>query len=84
MQIKSLCNQIPGLQNDQVTAAEWEKSAIQELDITATDLSAECIIDVLTRVPNIRWLSAGQLDAFSDNVGATNSSYYIIIKRNYV
>ncbi|KAB7493985.1 F-box/LRR-repeat protein 20 [Armadillidium nasatum] len=56
------------LQNDQVMAAEWEKSAIQELDITATDLSAESILDLLTRIPSIRWLSAGQLDAFTDSV----------------
>lgn len=47
---------------------EWEKSSIQELDVTATDLSTECLIDMLTRIPGLRFLSAGQLNSFNDNV----------------
>lgn len=47
---------------------EWEKSSIQELDVTATDLSAECLIDMLTRIPNLRFLSAGQINGFNDSV----------------
>lgn len=47
---------------------EWEKSSIQELDITATDLSTECLIDMLTRIPSLRFLSAGQLNGFNDQV----------------
>lgn len=47
---------------------EWEKSAIQELDITATDLSTECLIDMLSRIPSLRFLSAGQLNGFNDLV----------------
>ena len=33
---------------------EWEKTMLQELDITATDLSTECLIDMLTRIPALR------------------------------
>ena len=40
----------------------------QELDITATDVSKECLLDVLPRIPAIRWLAAGQLDGFTDQV----------------
>ena len=40
----------------------------QELDITATDLSKECLMEVLTKIQNIRWLSAGQLDGMTDAV----------------
>lgn len=47
---------------------EWEKSSIQELDITATDLSTECLIDMLTRIPSLRFLSAGQINGFNDSV----------------
>lgn len=47
---------------------EWEKSSVQELDITATDLSTECLIDMLTRIPTLRFLSAGQLNGFNDQV----------------
>ena len=31
-------------------------------------------MDVLTRIPAIRWLSAGQLDAMTDNVMKVNIS----------
>lgn len=34
---------------------EWEKCALLELDITATDLSTECLIDMLTRIPALRY-----------------------------
>lgn len=47
---------------------EWEKSSIQELDVTATDLSTECLIDMLSRIPGLRFLSAGQLNGFNDSV----------------
>ena len=40
----------------------------QELDITATDLSKECLMEVLTKIQSIRWLSAGQLDGMTDAV----------------
>ena len=44
-----------GLQNEHVMAAEWEKAEnLQELDLTATDLSKECLMDVLPRIPAIR------------------------------
>lgn len=59
---------LTGLQNDQVMSAEWEKTSVQELDVTATDLSTDCLVDLLTRIPSLRWLSAGQLDGFTDAV----------------
>lgn len=48
---------------------EWEKcSSLQEFDITATDLSTECLQDMLTRMPGLRFLSAGQINGFNDSV----------------
>lgn len=47
---------------------EWEKCALQELDISATDLSTECLIDMLTRIPSLRFLCAGQINGFNDSV----------------
>jgi hypothetical protein len=43
-------------------------SIISELDITANDLSTECLIDMLTRIPALKFLSAGQINGFNDNV----------------
>lgn len=56
------------LVSEHVMQVEWDKTALQELDITATDLSTECLIDMLTRIPNLRFLSAGQLNGFNDSV----------------
>lgn len=47
---------------------EWEKCNLQEIDITATDLSTEALIDMLTRIPALRFLSAGQNNGFNDSV----------------
>ena len=41
---------------------------ISLLDISATDLSKECLMDVLPRIPALQWLSAGQLDGMTDAV----------------
>ena len=49
-------------------AVKWEETVLQELDITATELSTECLTDLLTRVPGLRYLSAGQQDGFNDQV----------------
>ena len=67
--LRCLLLQQTGLVGDHVTGAEWDKAAaLQELDITATDLSTGVITDVLTRVPALTWLSAGQLDGMNDDV----------------
>lgn len=56
------------LRSEYVMQVEWEKCSLQELDITATDLSTECLIDLLTRIPVLRFLSAGQINGFNDSV----------------
>jgi len=67
--LRCLMLQQTNLQYEDVMAVEWENaSALQELDITATDLPKECLLDVLTRIPSLSWLSAGQLDGMNDNV----------------
>ena len=57
-----------GLKNEYVIQVEWEKSSVQELDITATNLSTECLTEMLTKIPNLKFLSAGQLNGFNDNL----------------
>lgn len=59
---------ISDLQSEYLIQVDWEKCALQELDITATDLSTECLQDMLTRIPGLRFLSAGQLNGFNDVV----------------
>ena len=63
---------VADLVSEHVMQVEWEKTALQELDISATDLSTECLIDMLTRIPGLRFLSAGQLNGFNDSVSKLN------------
>lgn len=66
-----------GLLSEHMQAVEWEKTQLQELDITGTDLTSECLTDLLTRLTGLRWLSAGQQDNFNDNVGLNLFSFKI-------
>ncbi len=77
------------LQSDHMMSVEWEKTSLQELDITATELSTECLMDVLCRIPALRYLSAGQQDCFTDLVlyefmekGNTKSLISLDLDRN--
>ena len=66
-----------GLQSEYMQAVEWEKTQLQDLDITGTDLTTECLTDLLTRLPALRWLSAGQQDAFNDSVISAFYTLYL-------
>ena len=67
--LRCLLLQQTGLVGEHVTGAEWDKAlSLQELDITATDLSTGVITEVLTHIPALTWLSAGQLDGMNDDV----------------
>jgi len=49
-------------------AVEWEKCQLHELNISATDLAADTLTFVLTRLPYLRYLSAGYSEYFTDQV----------------
>lgn len=66
--LKCLLMQQTSLISEHVMAVEWDKTNIQELDITGTDLSTQCLVDLLTRIPALRYLSAGNQDGFNDTV----------------
>lgn len=51
-----------------VKSVEWEKCQLLELNITATDLPAETLTFMLTRLPYLRILSAGFSEYFNDQV----------------
>ncbi|OTF71394.1 F-box/LRR-repeat protein 7-like protein [Euroglyphus maynei] len=66
--LRCLLMQHTNLQDEHMLNVEWEKTCLAELDITATELSSECLINVLCRIPSLRYLSAGQQDCFTDIV----------------
>lgn len=56
------------MQDEHVTNVEWDKTNLRELDITGTELSEGSLIYLLTRIPALTYLSAGQQDGFNDQV----------------
>ena len=59
---------ILGVEDAHMRAAEWESSRIHELDLTSTELSAECLQDVLCRIPSFTFLGLGYCEFFTDKV----------------
>lgn len=59
---------IIGLDDKIIQTIDWEKTKIEELDIRGTELSAESIIYILTRLNHCRWLDASWLENFTDGV----------------
>lgn len=59
---------VQGLKDEFMMAVPWENSGICELDITSTELSAECLENFLTRIPYFTYLAAGHTDFFTDHV----------------
>ncbi|XP_044755699.1 F-box/LRR-repeat protein fbxl-1 isoform X1 [Coccinella septempunctata] len=66
--LKCLLMNGTSLKSEFLMQVDWEKCSLLELDITATDLSTECLQDMLTRLPGLRFLSAGQLNGLNDSV----------------
>ncbi|CAL8107383.1 unnamed protein product [Calicophoron daubneyi] len=66
--VNSLLLEHCGLKDEYVMAAPWEKSKICELDITSTELSAECLENFLTRIPFFTYLAVGHSDFFNDQL----------------
>jgi len=66
--LKSLFLAHASLDQKTMQAVEWEKTQLEELDIRATELSAETLISMLSRLPQLRWLDASWLEYFTDQV----------------
>uniref|UniRef100_A0A6G1SE67 F-box/LRR-repeat protein 7 n=2 Tax=Aceria tosichella TaxID=561515 RepID=A0A6G1SE67_9ACAR len=66
--LTSLILQQTNLQDEYVNQVDWDKTNLRELDITGTELSEASLVYLLTRIPALRYLSAGQQDGFNDHV----------------
>ncbi|XP_074640921.1 F-box/LRR-repeat protein 4-like isoform X2 [Tubulanus polymorphus] len=66
--LRTLLMQHCSLEDAYMEAVPWENSVIDELDITSTELSAECLENVLPRMPGFRYLAVGFCDFFNDKV----------------
>ncbi|KRX52852.1 putative F-box/LRR-repeat protein, partial [Trichinella sp. T9] len=66
--LRSLHMEQTTLDSKAVMNACWDNSVIEELNIAATDISSECLIYLLSRLSNLRWLRAAVLEHFTDKV----------------
>ncbi|KAI0207265.1 hypothetical protein LSAT2_008073 [Lamellibrachia satsuma] len=57
-----------GLQDQFMRQVEWENSRVSELDLTSTELSSECLQDILTRMPGFTYLGLGYCEFFNDKI----------------
>ena len=64
------------LEDASMKAVEWETSRIHELDLASTELSTDCLMDMLCRMPGFTFLGLAYCEFFTDKV----SSLYGIIR----
>ena len=61
---------LTGLEDKYMMETDWENCVLEELDITSTELSKECLLNVLPRMPGFKFLCVGHCDFFDDTVSA--------------
>jgi hypothetical protein len=49
-------------------AAEWEISSVHELDLSSTELTENCLLDIFSRLPKLTYLAVPNCDGFTDKV----------------
>lgn len=47
---------------------EWENSSINELDLSSTELSEKCLLNLFSRLPKLLYLAVPNCDGFTDQV----------------
>lgn len=60
-------------------AADWERSSVNELDISSTELTENCLLDIFSRLPKLTYLAVPNCDGFTDKVNIINYFYILII-----
>lgn len=66
--LKALLMQNTCLEDNAVKLVDWDQTALQELDLTSTDLSEQALLDFLCRLPALNYLSVSNCDGFTDKV----------------
>ncbi|XP_064599717.1 F-box/LRR-repeat protein fbxl-1-like isoform X2 [Liolophura sinensis] len=66
--LRTLLLQHAGLEDQYMQRVPWENSHVSELDLTSTELSTECLMDVLPRMPGFTFLGLGHCEFFNDMI----------------
>ena len=57
-------------------AADWETSSVHELDISSTELTEDCLLNIFSRLPRLTYLAVPYCDGFTDKVHRTLVLFY--------
>ena len=57
-----------GIEDHGMLAADWGSSVVNELDISSTELSENCLVNIFERMPNLTYLAVPNCDGFTDKV----------------
>ena len=47
---------------------DWQTSGLNELDISSTELTENCLLDIFRRMPKLSYLAVPHCDGFTDKV----------------
>ncbi|CAF0944028.1 unnamed protein product [Adineta ricciae] len=66
--LQCLLLQNTGIEDHGMLAADWGSSVVNELDISSTELSENCLVNIFERMPNLTYLAVPNCDGFTDKV----------------
>jgi hypothetical protein len=58
--------------------ANWESSSINELDISSTELTENCLLNLFTRLPKLTYLAVPNCDGFTDQVDISSRIFLFV------
>jgi hypothetical protein len=58
--------------------AEWESCILNELDISSTELSEICLLNILARMPKLSYLAVPNCDGFTDQVNTCSLVFFLL------
>ncbi len=69
-----------GIEDSAMLAVDWGSSCVNELDISSTELTEDCLVDVFSRMPKLTYLAVPNCDGFTDKVDDQSSlfSFYLV------
>jgi hypothetical protein len=59
-------------------AAQWELSAINELDLSSTELTENCFLNIFARMPKLQYLAVPNCDGFTDHVNTYRLTFFFL------
>ncbi|CAF0749524.1 unnamed protein product [Rotaria sordida] len=66
--LQCLLLQNTSIEDRAMLAADWATCCVTEFDISSTELTENCLLDIFARMPKLTYLAVPHCDGFTDNV----------------